>query len=137
MWDTHSDNFNRLRKNLLPVFDQALSALLIDLDQRGTLDDTLVVVLTDFGRTPKINGAAGRDHYPSVYSVALAGGGIRGGQVYGSSDAQGAFPKTMKCGPADLHATVFSALGIEPRAVIRDQLGRPFPVSDGMPLPLT
>jgi hypothetical protein len=137
MWDTHGDNFNRLRKNLLPVFDQGLSTLLTDLDQRGTLDDTLVVVLTDFGRTPKINGAAGRDHYPSVYSVALAGGGIRGGQVYGSSDAHGAFPETEQCGPADIHATIFNALGIAPRTVIRDQLGRPFPVSDGNPLPLT
>ncbi|MDA1232712.1 MAG: DUF1501 domain-containing protein, partial [Planctomycetota bacterium] len=137
MWDTHGDNFNRLKKNLLPVFDQGLSALLTDLDQRGTLDDTLVVVLTDFGRTPKINGGAGRDHYPSVYSVALAGGGIRGGQVYGSSDAHGAFPKTDKCGPADMHATIFTALGISPRAEIRDHLGRPFPVSDGKPLPLT
>jgi hypothetical protein len=137
MWDTHGDNFNRLRKNLLPVFDQGLSALLADLDQRGTLDDTLVVVLTDFGRTPKINGSAGRDHYPSAYSVALAGGGIRGGQVYGSSDARGAFPQTKKCGPADVHATIFTALGIAPGATIRDQLGRPFPVSDGKPLPLT
>jgi uncharacterized protein (DUF1501 family) len=137
MWDTHGDNFNRLRKNLLPVFDQGLSALLTDLDQRGTLDDTLVVVLTDFGRTPKINGSAGRDHYPSAYSVALAGGGIRGGQVYGSSDARGAFPQTKKCGPADVHATIFTAHGIAPGATIRDQLGRPFPVSDGKPLPLT
>ncbi|MBC8117937.1 MAG: DUF1501 domain-containing protein, partial [Candidatus Saccharimonas sp.] len=84
MWDTHGDNFNRLKKNLLPVFDRATSALLQDLSDRGTLDETLVVVLTDFGRTPRINGAAGRDHYPSVYSIALAGGGIRGGQVYGS-----------------------------------------------------
>lgn len=136
MWDTHGDNFNRLKKNLLPVFDQGLSALLTDLDQRGTLDDTLVVVLTDFGRTPKINGGAGRDHYPSVYSVALAGGGIRGGQVYGSSDAHGAFPKTDQCGPADMHATIFTSLGISPRAEIRDHLGRSFPVSDGKPLPL-
>ncbi|MFT7642480.1 MAG: hypothetical protein ACI9G1_004238 [Pirellulaceae bacterium] len=136
MWDTHSDNFNRLKKNLLPVFDQGLSALLADLEDRGTLDETLVVVLTDFGRTPKINGSAGRDHYPSVYSVALAGGGIRGGQVYGSSDSQGAFPKTDKCGPADVHATIFKTLGISPRAAIHDQLGRPFPVSDGSPLPL-
>jgi hypothetical protein len=131
MWDTHSDNFNRLKNRLLPVFDRGASALLTDLANRGSLDQTLLVFLTDFGRTPRINGSAGRDHYPSVYSVALAGGGIRGGQVYGSSDGTGAFPKTQPCGPADVHATIFRALGISPRAEIRDMLGRPFPISDG------
>lgn len=136
MWDTHSDNFNRLKKKLLPVFDRGLSALLQDLQDRGTLGETLVAVLTDFGRTPKINGSAGRDHYPNVYSVALAGGGIRGGQIYGSSDGLGAFPKDRPCGPPDIHATLFQSLGISPRAEIRDQLGRPFPVCDGQVLPL-
>jgi hypothetical protein len=136
MWDTHGDNFNRLKDRLLPVFDRAFSALLQDLADRGTLDETLVAVLTDFGRTPRINGGAGRDHYPSVYSVVLAGGGIRGGQIYGSSDADGAFPRTQPCGPPDIHATIFQALGISPRATIRDTLGRPFPVSDGEVLPL-
>lgn len=137
MWDTHADNFNRLKKRLLPVFDRGTSALLQDLSNRGTLDKTLVVVLTDFGRTPKINRGAGRDHYPSVYSVALAGGGIRGGQVYGSSDSHGAFPKTNPCGPPDIHATIFRSLGISPRAEIQDPLGRPFPLSDGNVLPLS
>jgi hypothetical protein len=122
MWDTHSDNFNRLKNRLLPVFDRGASALLADLANRGSLDQTLVVFLTDFGRTPRINGAAGRDHYPSVYSVALAGGGIRGGQVYGSSDSNGAFPRTQPCGPADVHATIYRSLGISPRAEIRDML---------------
>ena len=136
MWDTHSDNFNRLKNRLLPVFDRGAAALLADLANRGTLDQTLVVFLTDFGRTPKINGGAGRDHYPSVYSIALAGGGIQGGQVYGSSDSLGAFPKTEPCGPADVHATIFRALGISPRAEIYDTLGRPFPVSDGEVLKL-
>ncbi|MCI0360232.1 MAG: DUF1501 domain-containing protein [Planctomycetaceae bacterium] len=131
MWDTHSDNFNRLKTRLLPVFDRGVSALLSDLENRGSLDQTLVVVLTDFGRTPRINGSAGRDHYPSVYSAVLAGGGVRGGQVYGSSDASGAFPKTQPCGPADVHATIFRSLGISPRAEIHDMLGRPFPISDG------
>src|SRR5437868_764010 len=112
MWDTHADNFNRLKNRLLPVFDRAASALLKDLADRGTLDETLVVFLTDFGRTPRINGAAGRDHYPNVYSVALAGGGVAGGQVYGSSDSHGAFPRTQPCGPPDVHATIFQALGI-------------------------
>lgn len=137
MWDTHGDNFNRLKNRLLPVFDRATSALLQDLSDRGTLDETLVVVLTDFGRTPRINGAAGRDHYPSVYSVALAGGGIRGGQVHGSSDDKGAFPKTQPCTPPDIHATIFHALGISPRAELRDLLNRPMPVSDGNVLPLS
>ena len=136
MWDTHGDNFNRLKKQLLPPFDRGMSALLKDLNDRGTLDETLVVVLTDFGRTPRINGNAGRDHYPSVYSVVLAGGGIQGGQVYGSSDSKGAVPKTQPCGPPDVHATIFRCLGIAPRAEIKDMLGRPFPVSDGKVLPL-
>jgi hypothetical protein len=136
MWDTHSDNFNRLKDRLLPVFDRATSALLTDLTARGTLDETLVVVLTDFGRTPQINGSAGRDHYPSVYSVVLAGGGIRGGQLYGSSDSHGAFPDADPCGPPDIHATILHAMGISPRAMIRDTLGRPFPVSDGEVLSL-
>lgn len=137
MWDTHSDNFNRLKNRLLPVFDTGASALLQDLAERGRLDETLLVVLTDFGRTPRINGSAGRDHYPNAYSVALAGGGIRGGQVYGSSDQHGALPKNQPCGPADIHATIFDLLGISPRAEIRDMLGRPFPISDGQVLPLS
>jgi len=136
MWDTHRDNFNRLKKNLLPVLDRGFSALLEDLADRGTLEETLVVLLTDFGRTPRINGGAGRDHYPHAYSVALAGAGIQGGQVYGSTDRNGAHPATHACGPEDFHATIFKALGISPRAEMRDRLGRPFPVSDGDPLPL-
>jgi hypothetical protein len=136
MWDTHADNFNRIKNKLLPVFDRGVSALLQDLSNRGTLAETLVVCLTDFGRTPKINKNAGRDHYPSVYSIALAGGGIQGGQVYGSSDSHGAFPLTQPCGPPDVHATIFHALGISPRAELRDMLNRPFPVSDGEVLPL-
>lgn len=136
MWDTHGDNFNRLKNRLLPVLDRSLSALLQDLANRGTLDETLVVLLTDFGRTPQINGAAGRDHYPNVYSVALAGGGIQGGQIYGSSDDKGAFPKTQPCTPPDIHATIFQALGISPRAELRDMLNRPMPVSDGQVLPI-
>ncbi len=135
-WDTHGDSFNRLKNTMLPVFDGAVSALLADLDARGTLGETLVVMLTDFGRTPKVNGNAGRDHYPSVYSLFLAGGGIRGGQVYGSSDAHGAFPRTDPCTLADVHATIFRALGISPTALIHDALDRPFPVSDGHTLAL-
>lgn len=137
MWDTHGNNFNRLKNHLLPVLDQGTTALLQDLERRGTLDDTLVVILTDFGRTPRVNGGAGRDHYPNVYSVAFAGGGIRGGQVYGSSDAKAAFPLTQPCGPADLHATIFQQLGISPQSELIDRLGRPLPVCDGVPLAIT
>ncbi len=136
-WDTHRDHFPKMKKRLLPVFDRAFSALLIDLEQRGMLEETLVAVITDFGRTPKINNNGGRDHYPAVYSQLLAGGGIRGGQVYGSSDINGARPATKACTPADFHATVYSALGIDPQTEIQDQLGRPFQICDGRPLPLS
>jgi hypothetical protein len=135
-WDTHSQNFSRLKNALLPPLERASVALLNDLSDRGLLEQTLVVWLTEFGRTPRLNGAAGRDHYPHVYSVAFAGGGVRGGQVYGSSDKIGAFPREQGCGPHDLHATVFQALGIPPDTLLMDHLGRPFPVSDGRPLPL-
>ena len=136
MWDTHADNFNRLKTRLLPVLDRGLSALLQDLENRGRLDETLVAVLTDFGRSPQVNGIAGRDHYPGCYSVMLAGGGIRGGQVFGSSDATGSRPLSDPCGPADVHATIFQALGLSPRAELRDHLGRPMAATDGRVLPL-
>ena len=136
MWDTHSDNFNRLKNRLLPVLDRGASTLLADLADRGTLDETLVVFLTDFGRTPRINGSSGRDHYPHAYSVVLAGAGIQGGQVYGSTDRSGAHPLTQPCGPEDLHATIFQALGISPKAELHDFLGRPFAITDGSVLPL-
>jgi len=136
-WDTHRDHFPKMKNRLLPVFDRAASALLTDLEMRGMLDETLVVFLTDFGRTPKINGNGGRDHHPGVYSLVLAGGGIRGGQVYGSSDAKGAEPGSDPCTPADVHATVYQAMGIDCGTELHDQLGRPFRICDGKPLPLT
>ena len=136
-WDTHADNFNRIKNTMLPAFDRPAAALLNDLDERGMLDETLVVFLTEFGRTPKINKNAGRDHYPSCYSVAFAGAGIQGGQVYGKSDKSGSEPAENACGPADLHATIFEAFGINHKTTITDRLGRPFPISDGEPLPLT
>jgi uncharacterized protein (DUF1501 family) len=135
-WDTHGNNFNRLKRDLLPPFDRAVSALLEDLSARGRLDETLVVMLTDFGRTPRVNNGAGRDHYPNAYSIFLAGGGIRGGQVYGSSDRLGAFPHDMPTGPADVHATIFQALGIPLNAHLHDGFGRPYPLTDGRVLPL-
>lgn len=133
-FDTHADNFNRLKNSMLPPLDRASSALIEDLYQRGTLDETLVCWLTEFGRTPRINGSAGRDHFPSCYSVAFAGGGVAGGQVYGKSDAIGFYPEEAPCSPEDLHATIFRALGIDPGTIIQSPDGRPFPLSTGTAL---
>lgn len=135
-FDTHAKNFDRLKNQMLPPLDQASAALLTDLEERGLLDETLVVWLTEFGRTPKINRGAGRDHYPNCYSVAFAGGGIRGGQVYGASNKLGAEPAEAPCGPPDLHATIFHALGIPPHSHITDLADRSVAISDGKPLPL-
>ena len=135
-WDTHRDNFKKLKNQLLPIFDRSVSALFTDLEMRGLLEETLVVFLTDFGRTPKINNNAGRDHYPAVYSMALAGGGIRGGQLYGSSDSNGARPLDDPCTPGDFHATALTAMGIEPHQELKDQFDRPFQICNGNVLPL-
>ncbi len=135
-WDTHRDHFPKMKKRLLPVFDQTVSALLTDLDMRGMLDETLVIMLTDFGRTPKVNGNGGRDHHPAVYSLFFAGGGIQGGQVYGASDNKADRPKENACTPGDIHATVYKAMGIDHRAELHDKFGRPFIICDGDPLPL-
>jgi len=135
VWDTHKDNFNGLRNRLVPPMEKAFVALLDDLSERGLLDSTLVVWMGDFGRTPKINADAGRDHWPPCYSVVLAGGGIRGGQVVGESDRTGAFPVTRAVSPADVHATVFAALGYDPRAMTFPSFdGRPIPLSEGEPI---
>jgi hypothetical protein len=130
-WDTHTKNAESLRTVLMPRMDQAYSALLDDLTARGLLEDTLVVWVGEFGRTPKINPAAGRDHWGGVFSVALAGGGVRGGQVHGSSDRLGAAPKSGRVEPADLTATIFHCLGLDPQQQIRDNSGRPLPISRG------
>ncbi|MCA9053610.1 MAG: DUF1501 domain-containing protein, partial [Planctomycetaceae bacterium] len=132
VWDTHKDNFNRLEKTLAPPMERAFSTLLDDLVDRGLLDSTLVVWMGDFGRTPNINGDAGRDHWPGCYSMVLAGGGIRGGQVIGESDSTGATPKSRPITPADVHATVFAALGYDSRAITYHSVdGRPLMLSDG------
>jgi hypothetical protein len=133
-WDTHADNFDRLKKSLLPPFDQGFAALLEDLAQRSLLDDTLVVCLGEFGRTPRINGGAGRDHWAACNSVVLAGGGVRGGQVFGASDRSAAYPTSAPVSPADLAATIYHCLGIDIHTPLRDHLGRPLPVSAGTPL---
>lgn len=135
-WDTHRDNFKKLKERLLPIFDRSVSALFTDLEMRGLLEETLVVFLTDFGRTPKINNNAGRDHYPAVYSMAFAGGGIRGGQLYGSSDSNGARPLDDPCTPGDFHATALTAMGIDPHKELKDQFDRPFQICNGTALPL-
>jgi hypothetical protein len=130
-WDTHSQNFPALQSELLPMLDQSLSALLEDLEQRGLLEQTLIVVMGEFGRTPRINNQAGRDHWGSCQSVLLAGGGIRGGQVYGSSDRIGAYPASDPVDPVDLHATLYHCLGLDPEQTMDDHLGRPYPLSTG------
>lgn len=133
-WDAHFKNFNQHKTHLLPLADQSLSALIEDLEVRGLLDTTLVVAMGEFGRTPKINKEAGRDHWPDCYSVLLAGGGIRGGYVHGSSDRMGAYPATDPVTPSDLAATIFWRFGIDPATEIHDLTGRPHRLSDGRPI---
>jgi uncharacterized protein (DUF1501 family) len=130
-WDTHKDNFKTLKRSRLPQPDQTVSALLEDLDSHGLLDETLVFWTGDFGRTPKINRDAGRDHWPQCYTVLLAGGGIRRGMVYGASDASGAYPKDSPVRPDDLSATLYSLMGLDPATEMRDPLNRPIPISYG------
>jgi hypothetical protein len=133
-WDTHSANFRALKNTLLPPMDHGMSALLEDLTCRGLLDSTLVIWMGDMGRTPRINRDAGRDHWSFCYSIILAGAGVRGGQVYGSSDRVAAYPSTYIVRPADIAATIYHCLGIPPRAHVTDQQGRPLVVSAGDPL---
>ena len=133
-WDNHSDNAKRLKTVLMPPMDLAYSALLEDLEQRGMLDDTLVVWMGEFGRTPKINAGGGRDHWGHVFSAALAGGGIQGGTVHGVSDSQGAFPASGRVDPQDITATIFHCLGYRATTEIHDQLGRPMVISKGNPI---
>ena len=133
-WDSHAENFDYLKNYLLPPADQAFAALIEDLDERGLLDTTLVVALGEFGRTPKINDQAGRDHWPDCYTALLAGGGIKGGFVYGSSDRIGAYPETAPVTPADLAATIYTLFGIDPASEIHDPAGRPFRVAEGKPV---
>ncbi len=132
-WDSHQSLFSRHRQ-LIPPADQGYAALIEDLETRGLLESTLVVQMGEFGRTPKINPAAGRDHWPDCYTVALAGGGIRGGQVYGGSDRIGAYPDRDPVSPADLAATILWRFGIDPAREIHDQANRPIRLADGLPL---
>lgn len=136
-WDTHSHNFKSLKEDLLPPFDRGFSALLADLEERGLLDETLVVCLGEFGRTPEINKNAGRDHWAACNSVVLAGGGIKGGFVYGKSDRTAAYPDENPVTPEELAATIYHALGIAPQTELIDPQGRPIALCTGAPvLPL-
>jgi hypothetical protein len=130
-WDTHGKNTDGL-KQLMPIMDAAYSALLEDLEQRGLLDETLVVWMGEFGRTPKLNGGGGRDHWGRVFSVALAGGGTRGGHCHGASDSIGAYPKDGRVAPPDLLATICHCLRLAPDAEYRDPQGRPLPLTRGV-----
>jgi uncharacterized protein (DUF1501 family) len=132
-WDSHENLVPRHRQ-LIPPSDQAVSALIEDLDTRGLLDTTLVVALGEFGRTPRINRNAGRDHWPDCYSVLLAGGGVTGGAVFGASDSIGAYPALDPVTPADLAATIFWRFGLDPATELHDQTGRPFRLADGEPI---
>jgi uncharacterized protein DUF1501 len=133
-WDAHASVFPRLKDHLLPPSDRAFAALIDDLSSRGLLEETLVIAMGEFGRTPKINGTAGRDHWPYCYSVLLAGGGIRGGITYGSSDKLGAYPDTDPVTPGDLAATLFWRLGLDPTREMIDLTGRPYKLADGQPI---
>jgi len=135
LWDTHQNNASRVRDVLCPQFDRTFATLLADLHSRGLLDETLVVVMAEFGRTPKINAAGGRDHWGSCFSVVLAGAGVGGGQIIGESDRLGAFPASRPVRPPDLAATIFHLLGLDPAAEFVDPVGRPRRLTDnGQPL---
>jgi uncharacterized protein (DUF1501 family) len=125
-WDHHRDIFFTLRRRRLPELDACLSTLLADLADRGRLERTLVVVMGEFGRTPRVNREGGRDHWSGCYSVLLAGGGIKAGYVHGSSDRIGAEPRTCPLRPADLVATAYHCLGIDSASEVRDRQDRPF-----------
>jgi hypothetical protein len=134
-WDTHGFDNNPmypiLKDYLLPITNQVLPTLLDDLDARGLLDSTLVVWMGEFGRSPRINNMAGRDHWPQCYTALLAGGGVKRGYVHGASDKHGAFPASDPVRPDDIAATMFHLLGIDPKTEVRDSLNRPLAISSG------
>lgn len=130
-WDTHTQNFWILKNNKLPGFDQTFTALLEDLEQRQILDETLIVVMSEMGRTPKVNKNAGRDHWTFCYSAVFAGAGIRGGAVYGASDSQAAYVKSNPVSTSDICATIYTLLGIDPGFRVPDRTNRPVEVSQG------
>jgi len=130
-WDTHRKNTWSLKEVLCPPFDRAVSALLADLSTRGLLENTLLVVTTEFGRTPRINTLAGRDHWPNAFSILMAGGGVQGGRVIGRTDKHAAEVTARPITPEDMSATILSTLGINPTLTLHTPLGRPVPLVDG------
>ncbi len=140
-WDTHGDNDERLRDRLMPPLDKALSALLQDLDERGLLESTIVLVMGEFGRTAHVNPNNGRDHWPHCWSLALGGGGIRGGQVVGVSDERGAYVAEREVTMGDVFATIYKAMGIDWTKTYMHPIGRPIKIansiSDKTGLPIT
>jgi len=130
-WDTHTRNFITLKEVNLPEFDRTYATLLEDLENRGLLDETLVVVMSEMGRTPRVNGNGGRDHWTHCYGMWFAGAGIRGGSVVGESDHQAAYVKDRPISPADVCATIYHCLGIDPDMTVPDRAGRPVPVAQG------
>ncbi len=127
-WDTHGQNFSKLKGALLPQFDDACSSLIEDLAERGRLERTLIAVLGDFGRTPKINKQAGRDHWNACYSIMLLGGGMKQGHVFGASDRTGSLPTESPTSPGDIVATIYRLLGVDHRHTLYDSLERPHTV---------
>lgn len=134
-WDTHRRNFVNLKNNLLPPMDRSVSALIDDLADSGLLESTLVIMTGEFGRTPKINKDAGRDHWAPVNTILFAGGGVRGGKVIGASDRIGAYPTSHRQTPENFSATIYSALGIPRAATWPDVDGRPHQIYRGKPIP--
>ena len=134
-YDSHRDHLEWSRTELLPPTDAAFAALLEDLSERGLLDETLVVMMGEFGRTPRFNSAGGRDHWPNCFSVVMAGGGLRGGQVFGASDRSGAYPTLNPVTPQDLMATLYQSMGVDPHTQIHDLQNRPFALVEGTPIP--
>jgi hypothetical protein len=134
-WDTHGDNFKQLKDNLLPKYDRAVSALVTDLYDRGLQNDVLVMAMGEFGRTPRINGGAGRDHWPQAMSVLYAGGGLRMGQAIGTTNDKAEYPTTKPATPGCLLSTMYRVLGIDHRHVFHDQANRPLPIlAEGQPI---
>jgi hypothetical protein len=133
-YDSHRDHLEWARTELLPPTDAAFASLVQDLNDRGLLDETLVILMGEFGRTPRFNSNSGRDHWPNCFSVVLAGGGIRGGQVHGSSDRIGAYPTSNPVSPQDLMATLYHCVGVDPHTLIYDQQNRPYTLVEGTPL---
>jgi hypothetical protein len=135
-WDTHGNNFKQLKDKLLPTFDQALAALVTDLFDRGRQDDVLVMCFGEFGRTPKINKDAGRDHWPGAMSVVYAGGGLKMGQAIGTTNALGEYPTSKPYSPGCVLSTMYHVLGIDHHHAFVDQAQRPLPIlSEGEPIP--